>query len=59
MDILWLGLLLKFKIMKKFLWIALLFFVPCIAQDQSDDPEFLEIDNTTVPIVYEIGRAHV
>lgn len=39
--------------MKKFLWIALLFFVPCIAQDEANAPDFIEIDNTTLPVVYD------
>ena len=46
--------------MKKLLWLALIIFVPCIAQETSNDLEFIEIDNTTVPVVYdEFGNPYM
>lgn len=46
--------------MKKLIWIALVIFVPCVAQETSDDPEFIRIDNREIEVVYdEFGNPYM
>jgi len=60
MDILWLGTMLKTKIMKKFIWIPVLFLVSCKAPQKNDDRVFITIDGHRVEMVAdEFGNQYL
>jgi len=54
MGVLWLGIMLKTKIMKKLIWSSLLFFVSCKAGSEIDDSQehvYIKIDGQDVELV--------
>lgn len=62
MDILWLGIMLKTKIMKKLIWISLLFFVSCRTTQSSSEEErvYINIDGEKIELVSdEFGNQYL